>query len=131
MGSGGVAGGLVGDHAYPVPEANPAAHLTLALGGFEENARDLEIFLDVLSAVDTPTGGHLMDPRYDSQLDDAERQARDAFERFMEDESRVLTGTSIGRGLAELYWRPEGSMPKGIDGLIVEIRGPHRPGRVG
>ena len=85
--------------------------VTFTDGGFDDKARDLEIFLDVLSAVCTPTGGHLIDPRYDSQLDDAERRARDAVQRFIDSEWGVIADTSIGRDVDALVTRRGGRRP--------------------
>lgn len=85
--------------------------VTFTDGGFDDKARDLEIFLDVLSAVCTPIGGHLIDPRYDSQLDDAERRARDAVQRFIDSEWGVIADTSIGRDVDALVTRRGGRRP--------------------
>lgn len=71
----------------------------------DEAARDLEIFLDVLGAHATGTDSFVLDERYDSQISDRERAAKQRFVEFMRGHMAELDGTVIGRSLVDLQRR--------------------------
>ena len=71
----------------------------------DEAARDLEIFLDVLGAHATETDSFVLDERYDSQIDDRERAAKQRFVEFMRGHIAELDGTVIGKRLRKLQHR--------------------------
>ena len=63
----------------------------------DEAARHVEILLDVLGAYATRTDSFVLDERYDSQIGDSERDAKQRFMEFMRGHRAELAGTVIGQ----------------------------------
>ncbi|GAB3818129.1 SIR2 family protein [Tessaracoccus terricola] len=82
--------------------------VTFQDGAFADQARELEIFLDVLGAMSTETDSFVLDGRFDSQIDEDERKAKELFLQLLAEHRSTLDGTVVGRALDEVRLRLAG-----------------------
>lgn len=78
---------------------------TFSDGDRKAQTRDLEIFLDVLGAFATTTDSFVLDDRFETEIPDQERRAKDLFLQFMHEQEQDLEGTAVGSALSELRLR--------------------------
>ena len=78
-------------------------------GSRAQQARSLEVFLDVLGAYATRSEAFVMDERYDSEISPGERAAKGHLQEFLTLHGQEMEGTVIGRELTALRERLGGS----------------------
>ncbi|GAB3818148.1 SIR2 family protein [Tessaracoccus terricola] len=82
--------------------------VTFQDGQFADQARELEIYLDVLGALSTETDSLVLDDRFASVIQEEERNAKELFLRLLKENGPVLDGTVVGRALLEVKDRLTG-----------------------
>lgn len=99
--------------------------VTFQDGEFEDQARELEIFLDVLGALSTETDSFVLDDRFASVIEEEERVAKDLFLGLLQEHGATLNGTVVGRALNDVKQKLTGGLAVGTSerGLAVETEG--------